>query len=411
MTEPWIEKHRPESLGEIQGNNTALKEIRQWAEKFLPGDTPLLLIGNPGTGKTSTVQALANEMEWPINEVNASSARTSDDIRQMASQISSLPPSGGRQLVFLDEIDSLSKKASTKPLEEALKEPKNPVIAVANEEWKVPKGISRQCKQYDFKLGKQSIKAKIREIAEKEDLDISKQDIGKLATRGNLRAAIQDLQKYAQSGEMDWDDRRLEADNFETVDGFLNADSYVNVSMTPPELVEWLNENLTVDYQGLELGMAYESLARADRWNSLAQDTGNYKFWKYASILAEISKDFRITEPYGGWFDKSYPSYYRHNAPKASDDSAEAKLYRYLKGYDTGEFRFAGGFVYFRDVVVPILQDLGEDEKFRLILNHALSDDKSVFSVLDVAESDYTDWLEESGQGGRQKKASGIGDW
>lgn len=410
MTEPWVEKHRPD-WGSIQGNNKSLKEIRQWAENFLPGDQPILLVGDPGTGKTSTVQALAEEMGWPINEVNASSARTTEDLQRIASQISSLPPSGGRQLVLLDEIDSLSNKASIRPLEDALKEPPNPVIAIANEEWKIPRAVSNQCKQYDFKLGKQSIKAKIREIAEEEDLDISNQDIGKLATRGNLRAAIQDLQQYAQSGKMTWDDRRLEADNFETVDGFLNAESYVNVSMKPPELVEWLNENLSVDYQGLELGMAHEALAMADRWNSVAQDTGSYKFWKYSSALSQMSKDLRITEPYGGWFDKSYPSYYRHNTPKATDDSAEAKLYRKMKGYETGEFRFGGGFVYFKDVLLPILKNLPEVVRYRLVLDFSLSDDSSVFRTLGISEEDYTNWLEESGEDTSDDTQKGIADW
>lgn len=406
---PWTEKYRPKSLSDVQGNNKDLREIKSWAEGFLPGDSAILLVGDPGVGKTSTAQALANEMDWTINEINASSARTTVDMQRIASEIASQPPSGERQLILLDEVDSLSRKSSIKPLEEALENPPNPIIAIANEEWKVPNSITKQCEKYEFKLGKASIKSKLKKIAEKEDLDLSAKQLGKLATRGNLRAAIQDLQQYALTGELDWDQRRLEADNFDTVDGFLNADSYVNVTMGSRELVEWLNENLSVDYRGLELGMAHEALAMADRWNNLAFSEGRFKLLKYAYPLAEMTKDFRLTEPYDGWFNKSYPSQFRHNTPKPEGDSGEAILYRKLKGYDSGEFGFQGDFTYFRKVVLPILKNLPERKKFELILNESLSKETKVFNALDISKTDYREWLENSEKSERNQ--NGIGNW
>ncbi|HID25944.1 MAG TPA: AAA family ATPase, partial [Thermoplasmata archaeon] len=63
--EDWTEKHRPKTLDEIVGNREAKNLLRNWASQWNTKKPPkkhaVILTGKPGTGKTSTVLALANE--------------------------------------------------------------------------------------------------------------------------------------------------------------------------------------------------------------------------------------------------------------------------------------------------------------------------------------------------------------
>jgi len=45
---PLVEKFRPQKFEDLQGNNSAIKSIRTWAEHWERGDQPQLLSGPPG---------------------------------------------------------------------------------------------------------------------------------------------------------------------------------------------------------------------------------------------------------------------------------------------------------------------------------------------------------------------------
>lgn len=403
---PLVEKYRPQTLDEVQGNNTDIDDIERWAQMWQPGDTPLLLHGPPGVGKTATVQALANDMGWDIEEVNASSARTTEDIKRLASSIVGTPVSDGKVLYFVDEVDSMYHSVSLTPLLEKLRDPPAPIILVGNKDWKIPNKIKRKCREFEFSLGKRSIKAKLKEIAEAEGIDISKKHIGKLATRGNLRAAIHDLQTYAETGELPWDQRRTEDGNFEVVENVLRGENYVG-DMLPEKMVLWLNENLAEEFRGLERGVAYDSLARADKWLGRANRTQNYHWWAYAGALAEQTANLRLVEPYEGYIDISYPTYYRHSTPTIDDDSSEAKLYRKLKNYDKGPYSFSGDFVYFRKVILPLLTDLPKGVRYRLAIDAGLSHDDDAVEALGISASEYESWLGET----HENEGQSLSEW
>ena len=78
---PWVEKYRPRTLDDVVGNEETVHRLRAIAET---GNLPnLILAGPPGTGKTTSVHALARQLLGPaykeaVLELNASDARGID---------------------------------------------------------------------------------------------------------------------------------------------------------------------------------------------------------------------------------------------------------------------------------------------------------------------------------------------
>jgi replication factor C large subunit len=389
--ESWVDRYRPESFAEIQGNNAALDRIRSWAEDWEPGDQGQLLVGPPGTGKTTTAYVVSDVLDMPLNQINASSARKTDDIEEMAASIAASPADGNRQLVLLDEVDGWHHSANKQPLYDALSNPANPIILTANEEYDVPDGIKNRVNTEKFKLGKRSRAAKIREIAAEEDVELDEHDEERLAQRPDLRSAINDLQMMAESDvPLGFDDRKWEEGEFDAIPEILGGDKYAGNDISPNDLVIWLDQAVAKEFRGLEAGVAYDSLARADKWLGRAQSTRNYRYWKYAGALARMVPEVRLTEAYSGYIPDLFPEWFRHSLDKASGDSATARVYRKLKDYDGQQYKFSGSYIHFKNVMLDLLRDLDVEERRQMALQHRLEGDE--LEVLDLDPDAYADW-------------------
>merc|ERR1719162_555158 len=103
---PWIERYRPQTLDAVVGNEETLVRLRAIAQD---GNMPnLILCGPPGTGKTTSVHALARQLlttsySNAVLELNASDARGIDVVRNKIKSFAmnkiNLPP--GRHKIII----------------------------------------------------------------------------------------------------------------------------------------------------------------------------------------------------------------------------------------------------------------------------------------------------------------------
>ncbi|CAI9093968.1 OLC1v1029592C1 [Oldenlandia corymbosa var. corymbosa] len=114
---PWVEKYRPTKVADIVGNEDAVARLQVIAHD---GNMPhLILAGPPGTGKTTSILALAHELLGPnyreaVLELNASDDRGIDVVRNKIKMFAvkkvTLPP-GRHKVIILDEADSMTSGA------------------------------------------------------------------------------------------------------------------------------------------------------------------------------------------------------------------------------------------------------------------------------------------------------------
>lgn len=115
---PWVEKYRPTTMSEVKGHPNIMTVLTKFGG--IPRIPHLLFFGPPGTGKTSTILAMAKEyygraFRLMVMEVNASDERGIEVVTgKILSFVQSHSFSDIRvKLVILDEADALTAEAQS----------------------------------------------------------------------------------------------------------------------------------------------------------------------------------------------------------------------------------------------------------------------------------------------------------
>jgi replication factor C large subunit len=315
----WTEKYRPETLSEVRGNNKARDALKEWAETWDDHGDAVVLHGAPGVGKTSAAHALANDMNWPVLEMNASDARTKDEIERFAGRAASNTTLGSqRQLIILDEADNLHQhkdRGGAAAMTRLVKNATQPIVLIANDYYEMSSGLRSACEDIEFRdISTRSIVPVLRDICRQENVDFDEDVLKKIAeqNRGDLRGAIKDLQSRERNGEIRAEgsegERDKTVDIFSFLDAVLKEESAedalrtaYDVDETPDNLLQWIEDKVPKVYEADELADAYEHLANADVWLGRVRATQNYSYWRYATDNVAAGVASARQQQRGGW--------------------------------------------------------------------------------------------------------------
>lgn len=305
---PWVEKHRPRTLDEIKGQKEAIEEIRNWIKEVRDGKRvrPLLLVGPPGSGKTSAAHAIARELGFDVVEVNASDMRDRNHLQYVVESSGAVSLlTGTRRLIILDEIDALPGEgyAIASLVKELISKGNIPVVMTANDPYEKHlyeiRSLSTIVKFSRIRW--QTVVSVLREICRKEGVSVPDEVLEKIAksSQGDLRAAINDLEGLVKGstsllkylGEK-YGKRDVETDVFKVLSAIFYGEncypaylSSLNLDMEPDILFRWVEENVAHVYDGLSLARAYEMLSLADLMRGRIVKTNNWRFLAYFTQL------------------------------------------------------------------------------------------------------------------------------
>ena len=206
MSQMWVEKHRPKSVGDIRGQAAVVNRLEVYAES---GTFPhMLFAGPPGTGKTTAALALTRDVftdSFRENtlEMNASDERGLESIRTKVKQFARSAPLGGAtfKVIFLDEADALTPDAQG-ALRRIMEQYSGTCrfILSCNYSSKIIEPIQSRCAVFRFRpIASDQVAEEVREIAAAEGIELDDDACDAIVhvSLGDLRKAITALQVAA----------------------------------------------------------------------------------------------------------------------------------------------------------------------------------------------------------------------
>lgn len=202
----WIEEFRPKTLDEVVGQDDIVRFLKSIKDVR---DIPhMLFSGSPGVGKTTIAHAFANDRGLEIYEINASTDRGIDVIRNDVVRLAKiLPRENEIKIIFLDEADSLTPDAQT-ALRRVMEEYSDITIFIlsCNYKAKIIPAIRNRCINFDFpELSREQLMELGKKICEREGRsieEIGEEKLQKLIdlSDGSARSFISGLFVYLVGG-------------------------------------------------------------------------------------------------------------------------------------------------------------------------------------------------------------------
>ena len=203
---PWIEKYRPQNFLEIISNDQNITILKNM---LIGGSLPHLLFhGTSGTGKTSTILALAKELyknnvNLMVMKLDASDDRGINSVREEIKGFAEKKNmfEKGIKLIILDEADSMTFDAqfALRRIIEKYSETTR-FCLICNYENKIISAIRSRCANFRFNpIDKKNIIKLLINISINEKINVTNDCLNIIAelSNGDLRKAINFLQSIS----------------------------------------------------------------------------------------------------------------------------------------------------------------------------------------------------------------------
>ena len=208
---PWVEKYRPQTFNNIISNEQNLIILQNM---LLNNSLPhLLFYGISGTGKTSTIMALAkqlykNNINLMVMKLDASDDRGINSVREEIKGFAEKKNmfQKGVKLIILDEADSMTFDAqfALRRIIEKYSETTR-FCLICNYENKIIPAIRSRCANFRFNpIEKNNIINTLDNIAKNENLILENNSLEIISnlSNGDLRKAINLLQSISMKSNI-----------------------------------------------------------------------------------------------------------------------------------------------------------------------------------------------------------------
>lgn len=296
-----IDKYKPASTAELFGQDKAIGELK----KYIKGKKPVILLGKSGTGKTSSVYAIANELNYEVVESNSSNMRNKDGIINflgVASSQQSLFYEG--KLILIDEIEGIAGNADRgglNAISEIVKKSSFPVVLTCNDDQsKNFSSLKKTCKVVNFEPLSYSVLFDfLKYVSKKENLGVQEELLKSLAIKsnGDARAALIDLEFFRYENFNDTNflsrDTTHELSNvlrvlFKSKNVKAISEVFDSLQEDLDEINLWIEENCPKEYSNEDLALCFDSLSKADVFNGRIIKRQYYRFLVYRRIFMSL---------------------------------------------------------------------------------------------------------------------------
>ena len=295
-----VNRYKPRKLSEIIGNKIALGKLKDFVSNFNNKKKKAIILYG-GHGKTSSVYALANEINYEVVEINASDVRNKDNIHDVINSSmkqKSLFKEG--KIILIEEVDQFSglkDRGGITLLNSVIEESYFPIIMVADNPWdKKISNLRSKSELIEFKeLTFYEIFMFLKKVRDKENFTVDDSVIREIAIKneGDMRGAINDLGVLRDGDLSLLSDRDKKEDIFHVLKMILqgkNVDRIFEVinNTDLEELELWLDENLPLEYKGEELIDAYNMMSKADVFKGRIRRMQYWRFLVYVNTFLGV---------------------------------------------------------------------------------------------------------------------------
>ena len=303
----WSEKYRPKNLLDLIGNEEAKVSIVEWFGKWVKGTKPVLLVGPPGTGKTTLATLCAKQFGYDLIGLNASDMRNKQRIQEILAPILGNSSLLGKAMIFVDEVDGIhgrSDYGGVEALVDILKEPTVPIVLAANSnKADKMKSIKKVTKTIFLKpIPPRLLRLYLESILKKEGASLSAGTLLRLmvTSKGDIRSMINSAQALVTGFEPPTEKSFQSADVEESVNAFFKAKSVdearailYSLRIDPREKIQaFYSSVITSDLTKDDMQKMLQVISEADMIYGKIMKTQEWRLLRYLdSVLLGLYKE------------------------------------------------------------------------------------------------------------------------